>query len=69
MIDRKVWSGLIEVLAKTPAWVAWYNQSRLHSAIGYRPPLEVHSEWSNLSATTPAAARKPRKGTSTKPGA
>ncbi|RAD76398.1 hypothetical protein DN508_32790 [Burkholderia multivorans] len=56
MIDRKVWSGLIEVLAETSAWVAWYNQSRLHSAIGYRPPLEVHSEWINQSATKPAAA-------------
>ncbi|WP_375544632.1 integrase core domain-containing protein [Brevibacterium casei] len=56
MIDRKVWSGLIEVLAKTPAWVAWYNQSRLHSAIGYRPPLEVHSDWVNQPMTEVAAA-------------
>ncbi len=56
LIERKVWSGLIEVLAETSAWVAGYNQSRLHSAIGYRPPFEVHSEWSNLPATTPATA-------------
>jgi len=47
LIDRKVWSGLIEVMAETSKWVAWYNQSRLHSAIDYRPPIEVHSEWIN----------------------
>ncbi|MGN6036888.1 integrase core domain-containing protein, partial [Brevibacterium casei] len=38
------------------AWVAWYNQERLHSAVGYRPPIEVHSEWVNQSAAEPVAA-------------
>ena len=56
LIDRKGWSGLIEVMAETSKWVAWYNQSRLHSAINYRPPVEVHSEWINQSGTEPAAA-------------
>nr|WP_277600396.1 integrase core domain-containing protein [Brevibacterium aurantiacum] len=56
LIDRKVWSGLIEVMAETSKWVAWYNQTRLHSAIGYRPPFEVHSEWINQSGTESAAA-------------
>ena len=56
LIDRKVWSGLIEVMAETSKWVAWYNQTRLHSAVGYRPPFEVHSEWINQSATESAAA-------------
>ena len=56
LIDRKVWSGLIEVMAETSKWVAWYNQTRLHSAIGYRPPFEVHSEWINQSTTELAAA-------------
>ncbi|RCS99383.1 hypothetical protein CIK60_05180 [Brevibacterium aurantiacum] len=56
LIDRKVWSGLIEVMAETSKWVAWYNQTRLHSAIDYRPPFEVHSEWINQSAIEPAAA-------------
>src|SRR5699024_6115088 len=56
LIDRKVWSGLIEVMAETSKWVAWYNPTRLHSAIDYRPPIEVHSEWTNQSATEPAAA-------------
>ncbi len=28
LIDRKVWSGLIEVMAQTSKCVAWYNQSK-----------------------------------------
>lgn len=56
LIDRKTWSGLIEVMAETSKWVAWYNQSRLHSAIGYRPPFEVHSEWINQSVADAVAA-------------
>ena len=56
LIDRKAWSGLIEVMAETSKWVAWYNQTRLHSAIGHRPPFEVHSEWINQSTTESAAA-------------
>ncbi|MFJ2561211.1 MULTISPECIES: IS3 family transposase [unclassified Streptomyces] len=26
----------------------WYNRKRLHSAVGYRPPREVHSEYEKL---------------------
>lgn len=44
LIDRRSWSGLIEVMAKTSEWVGWYNHSRLHSSIGHRPPREVHNE-------------------------
>ncbi|MCO1340324.1 transposase, partial [Kocuria polaris] len=51
LIDRHDWSGLIEVMAETSKWVAWYNQTRLHSSIGYRPPLEAHSEWFHQGAT------------------
>ncbi|MFE1986075.1 hypothetical protein [Streptomyces mirabilis] len=26
----------------------WYNRKRLHSAVGYRPPREVHAEYAKL---------------------
>ena len=26
----------------------WYNRKRLHSALGYRPPREVHDEHEKL---------------------
>ena len=44
VIDRKTWSGLIEVMAETSKWVAWYHQQRLHSRNGYWPPVEVHDQ-------------------------
>jgi len=44
LIDRKSWSGLIDVMAATAEWVEWYNDSRLHSSLGYRPPREVHNQ-------------------------
>ncbi|AUH41672.1 hypothetical protein CXR04_16865 [Streptomyces sp. CMB-StM0423] len=28
----------------------WYNRERLHSAVGYRPPREVHAEHVKLRA-------------------
>src|SRR5699024_8311418 len=44
LIDRQSWTGLIEVMAATAQWVGWYNQTRLHSSLGYRPPRDVHNE-------------------------
>lgn len=56
LIDQKAWLELIEVMAETSNWVCWYNQTRLHSALEFRPPIEVHSEWINQSTTKSAAA-------------
>src|SRR4051812_7226767 len=42
LIDRqRSWTGRNEVERETAAWAHWFNTERLHSAIGYRPPVEV----------------------------
>ncbi|MDN6490504.1 MAG: integrase core domain-containing protein, partial [Yaniella sp.] len=56
LVARKVWSGLIEVMAETSKWIGWYNGRRLHSAIGYRPPCEVHREGIEGSGNEAVAA-------------
>ena len=34
------------VVVNKPSWIELcYNQTRLHSAIGYRTPNEVHQDW------------------------
>jgi putative transposase len=41
LIDRqRSWTGRAAVERETAAWVHWFNTHRLHSAIGYRPPVE-----------------------------
>ena len=34
-------------------WVHWFNETRLHSSIGYVPPVEFEARWreANASAT------------------
>jgi transposase InsO family protein len=56
LIDRRQWTGLVEVMAETSKWVVWYNQERLHSGNEYRPPLEVHAEWIDQGTTASVAA-------------
>lgn len=49
------WSGRAELERETASWVHWYNTTRLHSAIGYRPPIE-YEELSHQPATVTAVA-------------
>ena len=56
LIDRKQWSGQVEVMAETSRWVGWYNSQRLHSALGYRSPALVHQLWSERTQTDDMAA-------------
>jgi transposase InsO family protein len=39
------WSGLDEVRSTLVRWIGWYNHYRLHSAIGYLPPVEYEATW------------------------
>src|SRR5438067_10121359 len=36
----------------TAAWVQWWNESRLHSAIGYIPPAEFEGRYYRLQEAT-----------------
>lgn len=45
LIDTRVWSGLIEVMAQTARWVGWYNHHRPHSRLGYLTPAQAHTQW------------------------
>jgi putative transposase len=38
--NPRSWTGLADVERATAEWVQWYNTARLHSSIGYIPPLE-----------------------------
>ena len=37
------WKSMAQVEWETLQWVSWYNNERLHSAIGHRPPQEVEN--------------------------
>jgi transposase InsO family protein len=47
LIDRhdRSWTGRAEVERETASWVNWYNTTRLHSSIEYRPPVEYEAAW------------------------
>jgi putative transposase len=60
LIDRhhRSWTGPREVERETAAWVHWYNGTRLHSSIGYCPPIEFeqhHRERTNRPPRPEAA--------------
>jgi putative transposase len=46
LIDRKTsWTSRGDVERETAAWVHWYNTTRLHSSIGYAPPVEFEQHY------------------------
>ena len=50
------WRTADQVELATAAWVAWWNEQRLHSACGDVPPAEFEAAYhSRLQATTAAA--------------
>jgi putative transposase len=50
------WRTADQVELETAAWVAWWNEERLHSACGDIPPAEFEAAYhSQLQATTEAA--------------
>lgn len=50
LINRdKPWRSVDDVELATAAWVAWYNQERLHEALGYVPPAEYEAALTGTS--------------------
>ncbi|WP_082121339.1 integrase core domain-containing protein [Corynebacterium uterequi] len=43
--DEAGWDDEMEVEFATADWVRWYNSERLHSSVGYVPPVECRSEF------------------------
>ena len=61
LINRgKPWRNVDDVELATAGWVAWYNQERLHEALGYVPPAEYEAALNGAShpasQPTPALA-------------
>lgn len=44
---RAPWTSRGSVELATLEWVAWFNQKRLHSSIGYIPPAEAEANYYN----------------------
>lgn len=57
LIDRdRSWSNRTEVERETAAYVHWYNTDRLHSSIGYCPPIEYEIHYGEQGAYEAEAA-------------
>ncbi|WP_372514046.1 integrase core domain-containing protein [Mycobacterium interjectum] len=59
LINRgKSWRCIDGGERSTAQWVAWYNQERMHEALGYVPPAEFEAALTGASqpASQPAPA-------------
>lgn len=53
LINRgKPWRCIDDVELATAEWVAWYNQERLHEALGYQSPAEYEAALTGTSQPT-----------------
>ncbi|WP_221362271.1 integrase core domain-containing protein, partial [Streptomyces beigongshangae] len=52
---RKPWRGLADVELATAEWVDWFNNQRLHTAIGDIPPHEHETNYYAQLQPQPAA--------------
>jgi putative transposase len=43
LIKDRVWHSNSQLELAVVEWVSWYSTSRLHSALGYRPPVEIEA--------------------------
>jgi putative transposase len=52
---RRPWRSLADVEVATAEWVDWFNNQRLHTAIGDIPPHEYETSYYAQNQPQPAA--------------
>jgi len=60
LISDRAWRTNTQLELATVDYVSWFNHRRLHSSIGYRPPIEHEREyWGSRSGSkrSPAEAQ------------
>jgi hypothetical protein len=57
LISDRVWRTRSQLQLAVVEYVAWFNTTRLHSALGYHSPDEIEAEW--RAASLPIAATEP----------
>ena len=50
LIRDRVWRTNTQLELAVVEYVAWFNTARLHSALGYRPPIEHQAAWEDASS-------------------
>jgi putative transposase len=47
------WRGVDDLELATLSWVDWFNTTRLHSSLGYLPPIEYENNYYRLNNALP----------------
>ena len=56
---RGPWKTVEAVELATMEWVSWFNHQRLHSALGYVPPVEFEAAWAATQTASGLAVVQP----------
>ena len=56
---RGPWETVEAVELATMEWVSWFNHQRLHSALGYVPPVEFEAAWAATQTASGLAVVEP----------
>jgi transposase InsO family protein len=54
LIRDRVWRTRSQLELAIVEWVAWFNTTRLHQALGDRPPAEVEALYATRYVPTPS---------------
>lgn len=52
--SQRIWESTKAVEIATMGWDHWWNNDRLHAALGYRTPAEVEASHTHTTTTAPA---------------